>query len=511
MTENNNKPNEIDTRLLKLIGLLRPTPPRNPRAVEQGRTKFLAEVDTLIGTSENPSQKKKFYLFHPKEKTNMNAFKPKFALTTLFVIATIFVFLFGGTGLTVYAAQSALPGDALYPVKTGLEQTRLSLTSADDRVAQMNLTLAQKRLTEIEGLIQEGRFDQVAKTAAEFERHIQQMAEAIKRLAEKDPARASELASQLMSELSKYTQALAGLLSNLPEDVKMEVEKAIIGSESASGMDDSASPIEFTGVISTLSAQSWTVAGRPVAITAQTEIKGSFAAGDTVKVHARTAADGSLIALEIEVAAAVGNTNDNQNANENANANGNDNSAGNGNANGNENENSNANDNGNENENSNANENGIENENSNANENDNANDNNNGFADENKFEFKGTVQTILPDMWVVGGITVAVSSATDFRGDIAVGDQVEIYAETSPDGSLLALVIRLEDGSGSANDNGDDHGGGQGSDSNSNDNGNDHGGSNDNSNDNGGGSGGSNDNGGDDSGGGGGNDNGKDG
>jgi len=448
----------------------------------------------------------------------MNAFKPKFALTTLFVIATIFVFLFGGTGLTVYAAQSALPGDALYPVKTGLEQTRLSLTSDDDRVAQMHLALAQKRLDEIEGLINESRFDQVGKTSAEFERQIQQAVEAIKRLAEKDPARAGELTTQLMAELSTYTKDLTGMLTNLPEDVKVEVEKAIVGSESAGLLDGSANRIEFTGVISTLAAESWTVSGRLVTITPQTEIKGSFDAGDTVKVHAQVGTNGSLTALEIEAAVAVENNNDNQNANDNSNengntngnANGNENENSNANDNGNENENSNANANGNENENSNANENGNENENSNANENDNANDNDNGFADEDKFEFKGTVQTILPDMWVVGGITVAVSSATDFRGDIAVGDQVEIYAETSPDGSLLALVIRLEDGSGSANDNGDDHDGSQGSDDNSNDNGDDGGGSNDNSSgdDHSGSNENSNDNGNDH--GGGGNDNGDD-
>ena len=118
MTDKKTIHNDADPQLEKLIGLLRPTPPRNPQAVEQNRVKFLAEVDTLIGANAKPSQKKKFYQFQSKEKTNMNAFKPKFALTILFVIATIFVFLFGGTGLTVFAAQSALPGDALYPVKT---------------------------------------------------------------------------------------------------------------------------------------------------------------------------------------------------------------------------------------------------------------------------------------------------------------------------------------------------------------------------------------------------------
>jgi uncharacterized membrane protein YgcG len=503
MTNNNNNHNEDDKGLIKLIGLLRPTPPRDPKVVEQNRLKFLAEADNLIGTDGKLPQKNKFYQFQSKEKTNMNGFKPKFALTTLFVIVTLFVFLFGGTGLTVYAAQSALPGDALYPVKTGLEQTRLSLTSEADRVAQLHLSLAQKRLEEIEGLIKEGRYDQVGKTSAEFERQIQLAVEALKSLANQNPARAAELTTQMMAELSTYTKALTSMLVNLPEEVKVEVEKAIVGSESAGALGDSAKSIELTGVVSNLTAESWTIMGRVIAVTPQTELKGTFAVGDTVKVHAMVNADGSLTALEIEAGAAVDNGNDNLNANDNSNAN--------------ENVNSNANENGNENSNENSNENENENSNGNSNENENENANDNSNAnnrDEDEFEFKGTVQTILPDLWVIGGITVAVSPETSLRGTIAVGDTVEVKAFELPDGSLLAIEIKLEDGS--SNDNGDDHiGDDQNSNNNSNENGDDHGSEIENSNDSDGEHdggddssnnssehAGSNDNGGDDSGGG---------
>lgn len=441
MTDKKTIHKDADPQLEKLIGLLRPTPLRNSQAVEQNRVKFLAEVDTLIGADTQPSQKRKFYQFQSKEKTNMNAFKPKFAVTILFVIATIFIFLFGGTSLTVFAAQSALPGDALYPVKTGLEETRLSLTSEEDRVAQLHLSLAQKRLEEIEGLIKEGRYDQVGKTSAEFERQIQLAVEALKSLANQNPTRAGELTTQMMVELSTYTKALTGMLSNLPDDVKVEVEKAIVGSESAGILDDSAKSVEFMGTLSSMTAESWTISGRQVAVTPQTEVKGSFSVGDTVKVHVRVNADGSLTALEIEAVAAVGNANDNQNDNANENSN----------TNLNENENANANDNENE------------------NENENANDNSNGFDDDDKFEFKGNVQTILPDMWVIGGITVAVSSETQFQNAIAVGDYVEVYAKALPDGTLLAFQIKLEDDDGSSNDNGDDDYNSDDSDGNSND------------------------------------------
>ncbi len=99
------------------------------------------------------------------------------------------------------------------------------------------------------------------------------------------------------------------------------------------------------------------------------------------------------------------------------------------------------NSNSNENENENGNENSNENENENANDNSNANDS----TGEDEFEFKGTVQTILPDLWVIGGITVAVSPETSIRGKVAVGDKVEVHAFELPDGTLLAIEIKTED------------------------------------------------------------------
>ena len=48
----------------------------------------------------------------------------RFAMTWLIVIGMIVSFVGGGGG-TVYASSSALPGDALYPVKTGIQDIRL--------------------------------------------------------------------------------------------------------------------------------------------------------------------------------------------------------------------------------------------------------------------------------------------------------------------------------------------------------------------------------------------------
>jgi hypothetical protein len=94
-------------------------------------------------------------------------------LISILAIAATCMFLFGGSAMTVLASQSAIPGDALYPIKTSLEQTRTSLSRDAASRAELHIEFAGKRLLEIEQLIAEGRFRNIAPTTIEFELHIQ--------------------------------------------------------------------------------------------------------------------------------------------------------------------------------------------------------------------------------------------------------------------------------------------------------------------------------------------------
>ncbi|MEW6567362.1 MAG: DUF5666 domain-containing protein [Chloroflexota bacterium] len=96
--------------------------------------------------------------------------------------------------------------------------------------------------------------------------------------------------------------------------VKVEATVSLDGSltareikpaEEADGLPSTPEPddeVEFTGVVEAIGADSWTVAGQMLLVTADTETKGTIAVGDTVKVHAFLGADGSLTAREIEPA-----------------------------------------------------------------------------------------------------------------------------------------------------------------------------------------------------------------
>ncbi|HLF24875.1 MAG TPA: DUF5666 domain-containing protein [Anaerolineae bacterium] len=115
--------------------------------------------------------------------------------------------------------------------------------------------------------------------------------------------------------------------------------------------------------------------------------------------------------------------------------------------------------------------------------------------------FTGVVEQAGAQTWTIGGVAVEVNAATEFLGNPAAGQFVEVRAWNLGDGRLVALRIeRLNDG---GNDNGNTNGNQNGND-NTADNGNENENQNDNDNANENGNGNEN---GDDSGSGGGNDN----
>ena len=66
------------------------------------------------------------------------------------VIGVIVISLLGGG--TTYAAQSSLPGETLYPIKTGTEEVRLWMVGDSSGKAELNLEFARTRLIELSKL-----------------------------------------------------------------------------------------------------------------------------------------------------------------------------------------------------------------------------------------------------------------------------------------------------------------------------------------------------------------------
>jgi len=169
----------------------------------------------------------------------MNILSKPSGLRSIIVIALVALLLLGGIGITGVAAQSAIPGDALYTVKTSIEQARLSLAKdASDR-AQLALDFAEERLVEISALVQEGRTREIKNAVISFEASINRAIIELETVAKGDPARATELAQEITSALTRYAQTLSVLAASAPDSILNDVNRALDSTNLAGSFDTS--------------------------------------------------------------------------------------------------------------------------------------------------------------------------------------------------------------------------------------------------------------------------------
>lgn len=157
----------------------------------------------------------------------MTASTRKHALQFSILVLLVLALLAGTVTLTQAAAQAAIPGDALYPVKTSIELARLTLAKDAGVRAEMRMAFAEQRLQEIRILIEEGRFQEVGRAVLAFEMDINQAILELETVSSVDPARAARLALEITSALTRYAQALSVMAASAPESVQTEVARAL--------------------------------------------------------------------------------------------------------------------------------------------------------------------------------------------------------------------------------------------------------------------------------------------
>ncbi len=441
-------PFNFDPEAQQLLEPLKLDPKREPRAAARGKAAFLAEARALRETV-SPSWFDRlmgwFGLNHTDQEMTLMNMKLS-GLTALGLIAIFLTILFGGGVATAYAARSALPGDALFPVKTVLEGAQVTFTPDAARDAELHMLFAERRLDEMAALIENGRFENLERTAGLFESHIQGAIRSLGSVAAQDPAKAEDLAFAIAAALSRYSRVLISLRDAAPDVAQTAIDQALLASQK--GLEDE-EQVKFTGVVESIADDVWLVDGTSVMISDFTEIHDGIVVGDLVEVRAMISMDGALTALEIEPSDGLDNTNDN------------------------------------------ANEDGavrftgiVESIGPDAWVVDGmtigitpdtdirdviavgdpvevrAIENPDGTLTATRIElakmkdekvrFTGLVESIGPDSWVVDGQTILITPETEIRDTIVAGDLVEVRALRSFDGTLTATRIELAD---DANDN----------------------------------------------------------
>ncbi len=126
--------------LVRVAAALRAVEPVQPRPehTTELRARLMAEAQTLLG----PQMQK---LRVPP--------RPKGVRERRLVAAATAVLVVGGTAGVATASQTALPGQALYPVKRSIEQAQEQIASTPAGKGRLLLAQADDRLQEVAGLI----------------------------------------------------------------------------------------------------------------------------------------------------------------------------------------------------------------------------------------------------------------------------------------------------------------------------------------------------------------------
>lgn len=131
------------------------------------------------------------------------------------IILAIIIFLGGGMSV---AAERALPGDILYPVKIGInERFQSVLALSADAQAKLELRLAERRLEDAEGL--SVRAHLASETRAQLQENFDRHAEKVEaRIAELENHGQAEEAADLSSNFEVSLKAHEKILARLEED-----------------------------------------------------------------------------------------------------------------------------------------------------------------------------------------------------------------------------------------------------------------------------------------------------
>lgn len=228
--------------LLQTAQMLRRAPPLSPSPAFKrlARQRLLSRISQEKTVTKRASKRHKDQtVVSLKHRYFVTVFRPRRKTVVWILLTAMLASLFGGGGV-VYAAADALPGDGFYPVKTLVEEFRLAV-SGDEADFDLHLEFANQRLSEIEALMEEERFDDLDEAVGHYGAVISELARVMAALHPDDPARDEAHAALLREARSVHTRVLMGLLEKVPDQAKPGILRAIEASSKygyEDGLDD---------------------------------------------------------------------------------------------------------------------------------------------------------------------------------------------------------------------------------------------------------------------------------
>jgi hypothetical protein len=149
----------------------------------------------------------------------------RFATSMAGIILAV-VLAISGAGIgTVYASQSSLPGDTLYPVKMATEQAEMMFTGDDVARAERALSFTDKRLKEMIALAEKGRPRDLDLAVQEYGYALGMALAMMERTADKGLA-AGNITALVAEATTRHLAILDDLWDMVPEEARVVVAGA---------------------------------------------------------------------------------------------------------------------------------------------------------------------------------------------------------------------------------------------------------------------------------------------
>ena len=205
-----------DQDITKLIQQFKDDPEFNREFDAVSLKKEISENTSLESTYELPSYGFRDYLEYNVWGFTHAAIKP--------VAVSLAVFLLAITGWVSAAnlSANAMPGDALYSMKVGMEQAQLRLAFSDDQRAALQVEFASRRLDEMVKLasLNGDKTEALHLALGNVKSQVETINET---LSEETSGNATELAKAVNRKVDTYQETVSG--SDLPDEVMEEVQE----------------------------------------------------------------------------------------------------------------------------------------------------------------------------------------------------------------------------------------------------------------------------------------------
>ena len=210
---------EFDDYGKRVLAPLRQDRNLDPQSAAETKKRFLMQADSLrqglISQPETGNKQNR-----PGKTDVFRIFQRNPGLKALMAVVLAAFIILSGSSITVAAAQSSLPGEPLYAIKSWSEDVRLSMTHSTE--AKLNLTLdyTNRRLDEISGLLAGGK----ALSDQSSDRFQEELENALQLAAQLDDTQMQDALGQIKKHAEYQGMTIEELIDKLPP----QAEPAIV-------------------------------------------------------------------------------------------------------------------------------------------------------------------------------------------------------------------------------------------------------------------------------------------